>query len=376
MGMGMGSLPTLGLVNNSRPNERLWLRGEYLHWLTEGMNAPVLATSSPNGTAQAEAGILGFDDTQVLFGGGEINGGSTNGMRFKGGFYLTPTAAFGIEGEYFSLAEQDDGFSGGTGRQILARPFFDPTNDRQTAQLIDFPGLADGSLRINADTNLRSMMVAGRASLCPTCGGNCIACRNTDRVDWIVGYRHMQLEDGLTFSENIESLGPPGSLSLVDRFRTKNEFNGLQLGIAYQANMKRVWLESLLRVAVGQNTQSVSIGGQTTITEIGLTESYPGGLLAQRTNSGSFERDEFTMIPELGLTLGIRIFDWLHATAGYTLVYMPSVVRAGDQIDLDVNPNLLAPPVDPFTGSDRPQFRYIESDYYAHGLSLGLQLQF
>jgi hypothetical protein len=66
----------------------------------------------------------------------------------------------------------------------------------------------------------------------------------------------------------------------------------------------------------------------------------------------------------------------MHATAGYSLVYLPAVVRAGDQIDTDINPNLLAPPLDPFTGAARPQFRYIESDYYAQGLSLGLQLQF
>ncbi len=372
VGGGLGSL--LGV----EPQDRLWLRGEYLHWWTEGMNTPALATTSTVGTPQNQAGILGLNSTSVLFGGGEINDDSTSGMRFRGGFYVTPSAAFGIEGEYFSLGEQDDGFSGGTGQGILARPFFRTDTDIETAQLIDYPGSFDGNLQISSETKLRSMLIAGRASLCPTCGGNCVACRNTDRVDWIVGYRHLQLKDGLAFSESIESFVPGelGTLQLSESFRTKNEFNGLQLGVAYQANLKRVWLESLLRVAVGTNRQSVGISGNTSITELGITETFAGGLLAQRFNSGSFEREDFTMVPEIGLTLGVRIFDWMHATAGYSLVYLPAVVRAGDQIDTDINPNLLAPPLDPFTGAARPQFRYIESDYYAQGLSLGLQLQF
>lgn len=359
-------------------SERLWLRAEYLRWMTEGMNTPVLATTSAAGTPQDEAGILGFDSTRVLFGGGKLNDGSTNGLRVKGGFYFTQSAAFGIEGEYFGLEDQTDGFSGGSDYAILARPFFDTTNDRETSQLINYPGLFEGSLGISSETSLRSAMIAGRASLCPSCGGNCISCRNTDRVDWIVGYRHMRLEDQLAIAESAQSLVPGalGTLSLSDQFRTKNEFNGLQLGVAYQANMRRIWLESLLRVAVGQNKQSVGISGSTSLTEFGTTTHYPGGLLAQRFNSGTFERDEFTMIPEIGLTLGVRIFDWMHATVGYTIVYLPAVVRAGDQIDTGVNPNLLAPPIDPLTGSHRPQFRFIESDYYAQGLSVGMQLQF
>ncbi|TWT64564.1 BBP7 family outer membrane beta-barrel protein [Allorhodopirellula solitaria] len=367
-----------GYPNSMQASDRLWLRAEYLYWRTAGMETPPLATTSTSGTPQDEAGILGFDSTSVLFGGGKINSGTTNGARIKGGFYFTQSAAFGIEGEYFGLADQSDGFSGGSNYEILARPFYDTTNDRETAQLINYPGRFEGNMSIQSASSLRSAMLVGRTSLCPTCGGNCVSCQNTDRVDWIVGYRHMRLSDQLTISESAESFVPGalGTIQLSDQFSTKNDFNGLQLGVAYQANMQRVWLESLLRVAVGQNKQSVGIGGSTSLTEFGATTDYPGGLLAQRFNSGTYERNEFTMIPEIGLTLGVRILDCLHATVGYTLVYLPAVVRAGDQIDTEVNPSLLAPPIDPLTGAQRPQFRFVESDYYAHGLSLGMQLQF
>ena len=217
-------------------SDRLWLRAEYLHWWTEGMDTPALATTSPDGTVQEDAAVLGLPGTTVLF-GGEINDDSTHGLRLKGGFFLTRSAAFGVEGEYFGLAEQDDRFSASTGRSIVGRPFYRTDTDQETAQLIDFPGVVDGNLSIRSSSDLRSYLLAGRASLCPTCGGNCVACRNTDRVDWIVGYRYIELEDSLSFNENLTSLGTPGDIALSESFSTNNEFNGLQLGVTYQATV-------------------------------------------------------------------------------------------------------------------------------------------
>ena len=359
---------------------RLWLRTDYLHWWTEGMETPPLVTTSTAGTAQNVAAVLGESNTSVLYGGQQINGDSVNGLRFRGGFWLTPTRAYGIESEFFALENQDDryvGFSDGT--NIIGRPFFDIANGRETAQLVSFPAVAAGSVTVESDTDLKSFMLAGRAALnppraSPVCQYN--AC--DDRIDWLVGYRYVDLDEQLRFTENIDSLlvGAPGSIAIGESFRTQNEFNGLQLGVAYQANFNRMWLESLLRVAVGYNTQRVTIAGNTALTEAGITDQFNGGLLAQRTNIGTHERDQFSMIPEIGLTLGYRIRSWLHATAGYTVMYYPSVVRPGDQIDRDVNPNLLAPEVVPFTGALRPGFRFIESDYVAHGLSLGAEFRF
>ena len=58
-----------------------------------------------------------------------------------------------------------------------------------------------------------------------------------------------------------------------------------------------------------------------------------------------------------------RAADWAHsaALAGYSLIYFGNVVRAGDQIDLDVNPNLLPPEANPFTGP-LPNWKRIRPD--------------
>lgn len=364
------------MVNNV--SERLWVRAEYLYWQTEGMRTPPLVTTSTAGTPQNQAAILGFPGTQTLF-GGEINDGGTSGLRLRGGFWVTPQASFAIEGEAFGLAEQDDGFSrSGSGATILGRPFFDTNTDRETAQLTSFPGLVEGNLRIASSSKLKSYLINGRASLCSSCNSGVCGCGNRDRVDWIIGYRRIELDDRLSFTENLNSLvtNAPGTIGLSESFRTSNDFNGLQLGIVHHANFKRAWLESLLRVAVGNNSQSVRIAGNSSITELGVTENFNGGLLAQRSNIGTYERDQFMLVPELGFTLGIRVTDWLDATVGYTVLYYPNVVRAGDQIDTDLNPNLIPEEVAPFSGALRPRFRFTESDYFAHGLSLGGEIRF
>src|SRR6056297_967951 len=359
-------------------SDRLWFRAEYLYWWTEGMRTPPLVTTAPAGTPQSEAAILGFPATQTLFGGDEINDDGTGGLRLRGGFWISRQGTFAIEGEAFGLDEQSDGFArSGGGGDILGRPFFDTTNDRETAQLVAFPGLVEGTLNIQSASKLRSYLINGRASLCPTCGGIC-GCGNQDRVDWIVGYRRLELDDRLSWNENLNSLvsNAPGTIALTESFRTSNEFNGLQLGVVHQAQFRRAWLESSLRVALGNNTQSVRIDGQSSLTELGVTETFPGGLLTQRSNIGTYEREQFMLVPEIGLTLGVRLTDWLDATVGYSVLYFPNVVRAGDQIDTDVNPNLIPEQADPFSGSLRPRFRFIETDYIAHGLSIGGEIRF
>ena len=74
--------------------------------------------------------------------------------------------------------------------------------------------------------------------------------------------------------------------------------------------------------------------------------------------------------------MGIRVTDWMHATIGYTVLYYPNVVRAGDQIDTDLNPNGFQEETVPFVGARRPRPLFVESDYWAHGLNVGAEVFF
>ena len=58
---------------------------------------------------------------------------------------------------------------------------------------------------------------------------------------------------------------------------------------------------------MGNTHQVVDIAGQTTVTAPGqATQVYDGGVLAVRSNEGSYARDVFTMIPQLGAELGYQ----------------------------------------------------------------------
>ena len=108
----------------------------------------------------------------------------------------------------------------------------------------------------------------------------------------------------------------------------------------------------MIKMAVGNTRQTVRIIGQTTINDPNdpPVQTLPGGLLTQTSNIGMYKQNQFSVVPELNLDLGYQLTDHLKATFGYTFIYWSNVVRAGDQISRDVNPNLLPPPADPFTG--------------------------
>ena len=368
-------LPLLGSTNQT-PLNRVWLGAEWLLWDVDGMDTPALVTSSSAGTAQNQAAFLGGPTTSILFGNTELNDGTVNGFRVNGGFWITPSQTFGIEGEYFRLGEQDDRYFGSSdGSTIIGRSFFDIVAGQETAQLISFPGLVSGDISVNTETDFQSAMVVGRAALCPSHG--LCQCRR-DRVDWIVGYRFMELDDVVDISENLTSQtsAAPGTIALRDRFTTDNHFHGLQLGVVHRANFRLGYLESMLRVALGNNEQTIRISGNTAITEGGVTDTFNGGLLAQRSNIGTYRRDEFVMVPEIGVKLGVRVTNFFSVSAGYMALYLPNVVRAAEQIDTDLNPNLVAPETVPFVGALRPRFMFVQNDYWAHGLTLGGELNF
>ena len=102
---------------------------------------------------------------------------------------------------------------------------------------------------------------------------------------------------------------------------------------------------------MGNNHEVVDIAGSTVTQQPnGLMTPYSGGILAQRTNSGLFSRDQLSFVPEVGINLGYRLTEHLQATIGYSFIYWTHVVRPGDQINSRLNPNLFPPERVPFTG--------------------------
>jgi hypothetical protein len=195
-----------------------------------------------------------------------------------------------------------------------------------------------------------------------------------------VGWRHLNLDESLAINENLVSLLPSpdnGQFLIEDLFETDNIFNGVDLGVMWQASRGPFSVDMLMRLGVGSSHQTVRIDGSTTIRGSGSTinnfEDATGGMLAQRTNIGEYTRNRFAVVPELGVTLGCTISHHWRATVGYSFLYWSNVVRPGDQIDRDVNPELFPPETVPFTGLERPGFRFVETDLWVNGLRVGLE---
>jgi hypothetical protein len=355
---------------------RFWGSAEYLLWWMKGAPLPPLVTTSPAGTAASQAGVLGAAGTAVLFGGSDVNSGVRSGGRFALGYWLDDCQRIGVEVDFFMLETLGSGFSAGSnGNTILARPFFDATLGRQSSELVAFPGLVAGAVTAGeSSTGLLGADALLRYNLC--CGCN-------SRLDVVGGYRFLRLADRVEVAESItttssSSVGLLGTnFAVTDRFETTNDFHGFDLGLRGELRQGPWVLAGRADVAVGNNHEVLDINGSTTATEPGAPPvTSSGGLLALQSNIGRTTRDRVVVIPEFGARLGYQLTPRLQAYAGYTFIYWGETLRAGNQIDLTVNPNLLPPVTTPVAGPFRPAPKSDNTSLWIQGIDLGLEFRF
>ncbi len=388
---------------------RFWARAEYLLWYVDGMHTPALVTTSTDSLPPLEeAGVLGVPETRVLFGNDNILKTWRSGYRLNFGVWILEEQTLGFEWDIFGLGRTSRNFdadSFGNSGTVIARPFFninprDPDTGAfdppaaEDAELVAYPGIIQGRVDVGANSLFGGTGFRFRYNLCcsqPSSKG-CSGCgsgadgygyadggcgyRRMSRVDFLAGYRYVLLKDRISITENLTTLDDvPIDFVVNDRFRTRNTFNGIDLGFLWINEWDRWSTEVLTKVAFGNNHQKLGINGQTVQTVIGISNTDPGGLLSAQSNIGSSANNEFSVVPELGLTCGYRFAKNLRATFGYSFVYFSQVVRAGSEIDLDVNPDLI-PPVQSTSGAPRPRRLFDDTDYWAQGFNFGLDARF
>jgi hypothetical protein len=360
----------------------VYFRAEYMLWGTSGANLPPLVTTSPQGTAQANAGVLGLDTTTILFGGDDVGDDVRSGARLYIGWWFDPCRRLGVEWEGFALDDERSAFEEtSSGNPILARPFFDVVQGIQNVNLVAFPNVIRGTLAASHETGFHGAGVRAMYNLaCGEGGGKSwfTGCpvHTGFRYDALLGYRYVQLDDRVVIVDNSVSLDPqnPGSFIVNDSFDTENRFHGVDFGSSISFCKGCFSVELLSKIALGNNHAITTIDGSTVITQGAVAQNFQGGLLAQRTNIGTFEDDQFAVVPELGITLGYQINPCWRATVGYTFIYWSQVARAGDQIDLRVNPNIIPPEgPPPVTTNLFPQFNWVYDDYWAQGFNFGIE---
>jgi hypothetical protein len=353
---------------------------EYLLWWLKNGPVPPLVTASP----PSSAGILGQPGTVTLFGpGSDLTGSPLSGGRFTAGAWLDDCQTVGVEGSYFFLGTGTRNFTaagtGAPGSPVLARPFFNALTGREDSELVAAPGVLAGSVGVASSSRLQGAEANALCNLC--CGCDC-GCGY--RVDALAGFRYLDLKESISISENLTVLPTVpllgGTNFLVsDRFDTRNQFYGGQVGVQGQVWSGWLFATAAAKVALGDTHQSVDVSGFTRIAPPGAAATtLPGGLLALSSNSGHFTRDRFSVVPEGRLGFGVQVTDYLRVSIGYTFLYWSNVARPGDQIDRVVNPAAL--PIlggtAPAVGPARPAFTFKDTDFWAQGLSVGLEFRY
>lgn len=352
---------------------RVEARIEWLLWFGKGDRVPPLVTTGP-GTPRDQAGVLGAAGTTVLFGDEGLNESAGDRAHFGLDYWLTRDHGAGVEFQYFFLGRNTQSFQADDNSfAVLARPIFNTATQAEDAALTAYPGVQSGSANVAATSDLQGAEALLRKTW---------FCRESGRLDFLLGYRYVRLSDDLRIDEAETFIDPTGTvpvgstLALTDRFSTVNEFQGADFGVASDWRCGRFDWGVVLKIGLGNTNSRVSISGNTVATEPTLAPvASQGGLLAQASNIGQYEQNRFTMLPELGVNFGFDLTRRLRLTGGYSLLYWGGVARSGDQIDLNLAPEQF-PPSQNAAASRFPQFRFAATDYWAQGLSLGLDCRF
>jgi hypothetical protein len=335
------------------------------------MRLPPLVTTSPQGTAQANAGVLGQPGTSVLFGASNVNDDARFGLRFGAGWWFDCDRCFGIEAGFMWLDGDSTGFAASSsGNPILARPFFNALTNKNDSQLVAFQGTVSGGVTADASAGSLYEMhfdIAGNISNCSWC-----------RLDALLGYRYFSYDENLRVSSTISPAIQPGAqIGTLDQFRTENEFNGIDFGLRAEFCWHSLTFDLLAKGAVGNVQREVDIDGSTRTSVAGSTPvtTNSGGLLALSSNIGNHKSNDWTIMPEFGGTVSWQPWTHVKLYVGYDFMMLTQVARAADQVSLQLNPNLIPPP----TGSSIPNvpaFNLNRGDVIVQTVYFGLELRF
>lgn len=375
--------PALRRLRGTGAVERAWFSGEYLLWWTRSTQLPVLAATGPvpadpNGMVITPTPILAGSFGQTLHGGG----------RFGGGWWFSDDQRRGVDARFFFLGRNGSEFvTNSAAYPVLGRPFFNPNPVTLAdgsavpagplTDVIGAPGRFSGGISVQLDNTVWGAEANFRRYLA---GCGCW------RVDGLVGYRYLNFKETLTITEAgvitdpaVLAAGRAPIASATDRFRAENDFHGGQIGVTGEVRRGRWFVDGRASIAFGTVFQTAEIsGGQTQAFPDGRVAQFQGGLLAlPGANIGRHTQNRFAVLPEVGLNLGYHVTDRMRVFAGYNFLYLSSVLRPANVIDPVVDaarvPNFLPTGTPPLPGTPRPAPRLDATDFFAQGVSFGVQ---
>jgi hypothetical protein len=387
---------------NEEASPQVWLQADYLLWWIKdapGQN-PLVTTGpfDPNTFVPGVTpppGALTTPGTSVLIGGNSTPLGTFSGLRLQGGIALggdscDEQGALGIEGGAFLLERRTRAFSAtsnAAGEPFLGRPTIGAVSGLENSLAISFPNDVGN---LNGGQSGSAVVINSARLWGGDIGLSMVLLRNQGwKAVGIAGFRYLDLDETLNISESITPFGQPGLfngnptplgsvITGYDNFRTRNQFYGGQLGarVSYQTEMFDLGLTA--KVALGNNSQRIGITGATTVQGAGVVLTGPGNIRAQPSNIGVYQRNEFAVLPEVGLNLGVRVMENVRVNVGYSFLYLSRVVRPDGTIDRVVDQTQVSTSqlFVPGAVGTRPLAVFNQTDFWAHGVNFGVSVSY
>jgi hypothetical protein len=349
----------------------VWADVEFLLlWVKQApVPSPLVNSFTPNGLA-ATTGLGGGFGVNVPSGPfpSRIDFGTFMGGQLRVGGWLDECRGIGLEGSGFLTEDR----SGGTAlpadpRQIAGRPVIAAPPPRVVPRLVapaaiglltPPPGTTfsvTGGQAVNSSLRLWGADAHGLYRILNSDGFSLSA---------LAGFRYLDVQEQLTIYDR-ETANGFGTFVATDSFGTRNQFYGGQLGARAEARMGWFFASAMGAVSLGTTRESVTVNGVSTFTPTtGAGAASPNGIFAQQSNSGRRVRDEFAVAPEAHIRLGASLTRSVCVFAGYDLFFISDVARPGDQIDRGAN------------GNAKPLPLFNRTEFWAQGLSLGMELSY
>ncbi|MCS7046963.1 MAG: BBP7 family outer membrane beta-barrel protein, partial [Gemmataceae bacterium] len=318
----------------------------------------------------------------------DIDPKDRQGGRFTVGHWLDTAQPWAIEGTIMFLANrQGQHYAKSNGVLFLGHPYIDEAFNVPDVLpvAIDPPALDPraGTSRITTSNEVFSFEVNLRREL---------ARRSIGHLDFLFGYRQFHLDDTFQIRDRIIYDTAPVPLSdatvtTLDAFGTHNRLFGGQVGLEAEFNWRGFFLDLWGKFALGVNAQTINITG---FTHVGETPNrpppppvlngatLPGNLYALPSNMGRYTDTQFTVLPEVGVNLGYQVMSNVRIAAGYNFFYINNVVRPGAQIDTTVTREQIPQlqPLAPLPGNRPAPPAFVQDSYWAHGLSVQMEVRY
>lgn len=295
----------------SRPDfccDGMWFSAEYLYLFLKDprFNSPLFTVD--------QTGAVAVDSTSLDYPG-------NSGGRLAAGFWLDADRTWSVE----------------TGGFLTEKRGTNLTLNGGGAVTFGVPGVATGF----SDIVINSAARLWGAELNAVYAGSNFAL--------ISGVRYIDLTESLDFYQLA------GATLGRDRFATRNQFVGGQLGLRWGGCLcSGLFVSAQATAAIGRVREASFTFGETT-TAAGATT---GNLFVGAANTGKVTDHEFCFVPEGQVRFWYEANRNLHFFVGGTYQYWLKALRPGEQVNLQAAP--------PFN----------QSDFWAFGASFGFEMRY